>query len=147
MGRGGRVTSGYFSKRCQVEGQRSQNWSWCLLNLLPLFFIFCSLIYSSSGWHRGLDSACCQTKALQCSQFYSDPISALSPVRSPQCYVSLTEKNSHAEKDAILQVEALLYWCCTDKGNTHRTHMHARKHTHIHSYTCLEGKRGCFVSI
>ncbi len=105
------------------------------LSLSLSFFIFCSLIYSGLGWHRGLDSACCQTKGLQCSQCYSDPVSALSPMRSPQCYVSLTEKYSHAEKDAILQVEALLYWCCTDKGNIHRTHMHACKHTRTHTHT------------
>lgn len=102
-----------YGVRSNITGQRSEHdvGGVCPLNFYPSssFFILCSLIYSGLRWHRGLDSACCQTKALQCSQYYSDPVSALSPMRSPQCYVSLTEKYSHTEKDAILQVEALLY--------------------------------------
>lgn len=53
-------------------------------------------------------------------------------MRSPQCYVSPTEKYSHAEKDAVLWVEVLLYWCCTDKGNTH-----------THLQTCTKGAALC----
>lgn len=142
--------SWYFSIWSQVKGHRSQDWPWCrgCLSANPFppsfsFFIFCSLIYSGLNWHRGLDSACCQTKALQCTQYYSDPVSALSPMRSPQCYVSLTEKYSHTEKDAILQGEALPYWCCTDEGNIHCTHTHTESQSHIHK----RGKRSCFVSI
>lgn len=123
-----------YGVRSNIKGQRSEHdvGGVCPLNFYPSFsfFIFCSLIYSGLRWHRGLDSACCQTKALQCSQNYSDPVSALSAMRSPQCYVSLTEKYSHTEKDAILQVEALLYWCCTDKGNIHRTHLQNCRHTY-----------------
>lgn len=98
----------------KVKGQRTDHDVGDCLSAKPPsplshFSSFCSLIYSGLRWHRGLDSACCQTKAPQCSQYYSDPVSALSPMRSPQCYVSLTEKYSHTEKDAILQGEALLY--------------------------------------
>lgn len=122
-----------------------KRWGWkiwalvggnCLLNFFlpsPSFFIGCCLIYSGLRWHRGLESACCQTKPPQCSQCYSDHISALTPMRSPQCYVSPTEKYSHTEKDAVLWVEVLLYWCCPDKGDTHT---HAML---THLQTCTKG--------
>lgn len=65
--------------------KRSQQWttvSVCqTLSPSVSFFIRRSLqIYSGLGRRRGLDSACCQTKALQCRQYYSDPVSA------PQSY-------------------------------------------------------------
>lgn len=111
----------------QVKHQGGKIWTRCrrylsaqLFPSLPSsFFIRCCLIYSGLRWHRGLDPVSCQTKPPQCSRYYSDRISALTPMRSPPCYVSPTEKYSHAEKDAVLWVEVLLYWCCTDKGNTH----------------------------
>lgn len=128
----------------RVKGHKTDH---DVANVSPfLFFSFFSLIYSSLGWHRGLDSACCQTKALQ---YYPDPISALTPMRSPQCYVSLTEKYSHTEKDAILQVEALC--CFTDVAQTRVIYTEhtctACKHALTHSNTSTKGKRGRFVSI
>lgn len=132
-----------YGVRSNVEGERSERLvgGICLLNLFPpspSFFIGCCLIYSGLRWHRGLESACCQTKPPQCSQCYSDHISALTPMRSPQCYVSPTEKYSHTEKDAVLWVEVLLYWCCPDKGDAHTHHAHTFADMH---------KRGWFVSI
>lgn len=83
------------------------------------------MIYSSQGWHRGLDSACWQTKTLQ---YYSDPVSALSTMRSPQCYVSLTEK--------VFTLRKMLF-CFTDAAQTRviyteHTNMPANTHSHKH---------------
>lgn len=121
-----------YGVRSNVEAERSERLGGiCLLNFFPpspSFFIGCCLIYSGLRWHRGLESACCQTKPPQCSQCYSDHISALTPMRSPQCYVSPTEKYSHTEKDAVLWVEVLLYWCCPDKGDTHTPCSHICRH-------------------
>lgn len=124
-----------YGVRSNIKGERSERivGGICLLNFSPpSFFIRCCLIYSGLRWHRGLDPACCQTKPPQSSHYYSDYISALTPMRSPQCYVSPTEK--HTEKDAVLWVEVLLYWCCTDKGNTHT-------HTQC-SHICRHAQKG-----
>ena len=107
-------------------------------------FSFSTLIYSGLGWQRGLDSAWCRTKDLQCRQYYSDPISALSPMRSPQCYVSLTEKYSHTDKRCCLARGSPAFLMLHRQEKCTRS-LHTHTHTHTHSYTHI--KRGYFVSI
>lgn len=79
------------------------------------------------------------------SQSRSDPVSALSPMRSPQCYVSFTEKYSYTLRKMLF-----CKWrpCYTDVAQTRviytehacrtaGTHVHTHKCTH----TCMTGEK------